>query len=66
MEDQSLKLDEQIIRDKAAGLNPFLLIATAGTTDTGAVDPLFDLGNISAKNNLWYHIDAAYWRYFLS
>ena len=60
-----VKLDQQIIRDKAAGLNPFLLIATAGTTDTGAVDPLFDLGNISAKNNLWYHIDAAYGGFFI-
>ena len=59
------KLDEQITRDKADGLNPFLIIATAGTTDTGAVDPLFEIGMIAAKNNLWYHIDAAYGGFFI-
>lgn len=59
------RLAGQIIKDKADGLNPFLVIATAGTTDTGAVDPLFDLGNIAAKHNLWYHIDAAYGGFFI-
>ncbi len=61
----SVKLEKQIIKDKSRGLNPFLIIATAGTTDTGAVDPLLELGHIAAKNKLWYHIDAAYGGFFI-
>lgn len=59
------KLDQQINRDKAEGLNPFLIIATAGTTDTGAVDPLLEIGAIARRNDLWYHIDAAYGGFFI-
>ena len=58
-------LKRQISKDKADGLNPFLLIATAGTTDTGAVDPLLRMGEIARENNLWYHIDAAYGGFFI-
>ena len=58
-------LDEQIVSDKAAGLNPFLVIASAGTTDVGAIDPLADIGEIAAQNGLWYHIDAAYGGFFI-
>ncbi len=50
------------LRDR---LNPFLLIASAGTTDTGAIDPLTALGAIAKKNNLWYHVDAAYGGFFI-
>ena len=60
-----VKLNEQIEKDKTAGLNPFLIIATAGTTDTGAVDPLYEIGIIAAANKLWYHIDAAYGGFFI-
>ena len=59
------KLNQQIHKDKTDGLNPFLIIATAGTTDTGAVDPLMELGGIARANNLWYHIDAAYGGFFI-
>jgi aromatic-L-amino-acid/L-tryptophan decarboxylase len=59
------KLDVQIEKDKRKKLNPFLIIATAGTTDTGAVDPLQEIGNIALKNKLWYHIDAAYGGFFI-
>lgn len=59
------KLSEQISKDKTDGLNPFLIIATAGTTATGAVDPLMEIGNIARHNNLWYHIDAAYGGFFI-
>jgi len=55
----------QIQKDKEAGLNPFLVIASAGTTDTGAVDPLKDLGEIAEEHNLWYHVDAAYGGFFI-
>lgn len=54
-----------IRRDLGEGLKPFLLIASAGTTDTGAVDPLDTLGEISRDFGLWYHIDAAYGGFFI-
>ena len=59
------RLSEQIIKDRRNGLNPFLIIATAGTTDTGAVDPLMEIGKIAEKNKLWYHVDAAYGGFFI-
>ncbi|HMN04585.1 MAG TPA: pyridoxal-dependent decarboxylase [Flavobacteriales bacterium] len=49
----------------AAGLQPFLLIANAGSTDVGAVDPLNALADLAARYNLWLHVDAAYGGYFL-
>ena len=58
-------LDQMISADKAAGLHPFLVIASAGTTDVGAVDPLEEIGQIALKHRLWYHIDAAYGGFFL-
>lgn len=56
---------QQITIDKADGLNPFLIIASAGTTDTGVVDPLRALGELCQKEDLWYHIDAAYGGFFV-
>lgn len=58
-------LAEQIEADKAAGLNPFLVIASAGTTDVGAVDPLPEIGEVAKRHGLWYHIDAAYGGFFI-
>ncbi|RNI22517.1 pyridoxal phosphate-dependent decarboxylase family protein [Rufibacter latericius] len=57
-------LEQAILEDKAAGLIPWLLIASAGTTDVGAIDPLTHLGKIAQKHQLWYHVDAAYGGFF--
>lgn len=58
-------LSEQIEKDKADGLNPFLLVASAGSTDVGAIDPLDKLADVAEKYNLWYHVDGAYGGFFL-
>ncbi|CAN5341784.1 pyridoxal-dependent decarboxylase [soil metagenome] len=55
----------QIENDLSAGLNPFLIVGSAGTTDVGAIDPLAKIGEIARKYGLWYHIDAAYGGFFV-
>jgi aromatic-L-amino-acid decarboxylase len=57
-------LDLMVEQDRKAGLRPFLLIASAGTTDTGAMDPLIDLARLAASHQLWFHVDAAYGGFF--
>lgn len=54
------KLREMIAADRAKGLRPFLLCATAGATNTGAVDPLHALADLAAQEKLWLHTDSAY------
>jgi aromatic-L-amino-acid/L-tryptophan decarboxylase len=53
-------LEEAIEGDAKAGLRPWLIAATAGTTDTGAVDPLDELADVARHNSLWLHVDGAY------
>jgi aromatic-L-amino-acid decarboxylase len=53
-------LEQAVARDRAAGLEPFCVIASAGTVTTGAVDPLDALADFCAREGLWLHVDGAY------
>ena len=57
-------LDAAIAEDRAAGLMPFMVFSTAGTTNTGAVDPLDAIADLCARENLWHHVDGAYGAFF--
>ena len=59
------ELEKCIQQDLQQGLYPWLIVASAGTTDVGAVDPLNELADIAEKNKLWLHVDAAYGGFFL-
>ncbi|CAG7900401.1 unnamed protein product, partial [Brassica rapa] len=53
-------LQEAVSGDLEAGLIPFFLCGTVGTTSSTAVDPLAELGKITKSNEMWFHVDAAY------
>ena len=53
-------LRARLTADRAAGLKPFLIVANAGTVDTGAIDDLSALADIAAEEGCWLHIDGAY------
>jgi aromatic-L-amino-acid decarboxylase len=52
-------LTQRIEADRRAGLTPFFVCATVGTTSSNAMDPVATIGEICRKNNLWLHVDAA-------
>lgn len=54
------QLCKQIEADRMAGHKPFCVIANAGTTNTGAMDPLDQLATLCDKEDLWLHVDGAY------
>ncbi len=68
--DARFRLDLEALRsaiaaDRAAGRTPFLVVGTAGTTNTGAVDDLAALAALAGAEGLWLHVDAAYGGFFL-
>ena len=62
-DEQRVRVDrvaDAIVADRAAGLRPCLLVASAGTTNTGAVDDLEGLADLAGREGVWLHVDAAY------
>jgi aromatic-L-amino-acid decarboxylase len=54
------ELEAHILQDKAAGKTPLAVVASAGTVNTGAVDPLRTIAGIAQRHGAWFHIDGAY------
>jgi aromatic-L-amino-acid decarboxylase len=58
------RLRDAIAHDRAAGLRPCMVVATAGTTNTGAVDDIDSLLQVARESDMWLHVDAAYGGFF--
>ena len=58
------RLEAAMAEDRAAGRTPFLIVGSAGTTNTGAVDDLTALADLADRESLWLHVDGAYGGFF--
>lgn len=54
------QLQKTLEQDQARGILPLAIVANAGTTNTGAIDPLKAIGEIARANRIWFHVDGAY------
>ncbi|MGH9456618.1 MAG: pyridoxal phosphate-dependent decarboxylase family protein [Thermoanaerobaculia bacterium] len=59
------ELERAVAADRRDGCRPFLVVGSAGTTNTGAVDDLEALADLAAREKLWLHLDAAYGGFFM-
>ncbi|HET7295331.1 MAG TPA: aminotransferase class V-fold PLP-dependent enzyme [Vicinamibacteria bacterium] len=58
-------LEDAVREDRAAGRRPFMVVANAGSTNTGAVDDLRAIADLAREEGLWFHVDGAYGGFFL-
>ena len=58
------ELRSALVDDRRAGLRPMMIVGTAGTTDTGSIDPLPEIAELAAEWGTWFHADAAYGGFF--
>src|SRR5215217_3888068 len=54
------RLRESIEADQREGLRPFCVVGSAGTVNTGVIDPLAEIADVAAEFDLWFHVDGAY------
>jgi aromatic-L-amino-acid decarboxylase len=57
-------LEEMLAADRRRGLTPFFVVGNAGTTNSGAVDPLPEIAEAARRHGLWFHVDGAYGGFF--
>ncbi len=57
-------LEAAVREDRRRGLRPFIVVSSAGTTNTGAVDPLHEVADLCASEGMWHHVDGAYGAFF--